>query len=102
MRCPAVYFYEYDTTISNLNYLLHRMEIFIVNCPILKVEALQEHLQLHDATEMFLNKISYHIIYLMLIFIIVLLILFVIYYIIKKFEFNQFLFKETINEIKFI
>ena len=44
------------------------MELFIVNCPILKVEAIQERLKLRDvkqershlldATERILNKIS--------------------------------------------
>ena len=84
------------------------MELLIVNCPILKEKAIQERLQLqdgkqeslqlHDATERILNKISYHNFYLLLIIIIILLILFVIYFIIKKFDLNNFLFRRTINE----
>ena len=30
-HCPAVYFCEYDISLSKLNYYLHRMELFIVN-----------------------------------------------------------------------
>ena len=56
VRCPAVYFCEYDILLSNLNYGLHRMELFIVNCPILKEDAIQERSQLLDATERILNK----------------------------------------------
>ena len=101
-----------------MNFHLHRMELYIVNCPILKEEAIQERLllkddipkhlqlkddiqvrlQLHDAIERILNKISYHNFYLLLIIIIILLILFVIYFIIKKLDLNKFLFRRTINE----
>ena len=108
VHCPSVYFCEYDISYSNMNFHLHRMELFIVNCPILKVEAIQERLllkddiqerlQLHDAIERILNKISYHNFYLLLIIIIILLILFVIYFIIKKMDLNKFLFRRTINE----
>ena len=118
VHCPSVYFCEYDISDSNMNFHLHRMELFIVNCPILKAEAIQEsllfkddkpkkvqlkddiqeRLQLHDAIERILNKISYHNFYLLLIIIIILLILFVIYFIIKKLDFNKFLFRRTINE----
>ena len=84
VRCPSVYFSEYDISFSNMYYHLHYMELFIVNCPIFKVEAIQEHLQLkddiqerlqlHEAIERILNKISYHNFYLLLIIIIILLI----------------------------
>ena len=73
------------------------MELFIVNYPILKREAMQERLQLHDANTRILNIISYHF-YLLLIFIIILLILFFIYFIIKKLDLNKFLLRRTINE----
>ena len=118
VQCPSVYFCEYDISYSDMNFHLHRMELFIVNCPILKAEAIQEsllfkddkpkrvqlkddiqeRLQLHDAIERILNKISYHNFYLLLIIIIILLILFVIYFIIKKMDLNKFLFRRTINE----
>ena len=42
LHCPAVFFCEYEETISNLNYLPHRIELLIFNCHILKVEATQE------------------------------------------------------------
>ena len=51
--------------------LLHIIELFILNCPILKEEAIQERLQIHDATERILNIISYHNFDLMLINIII-------------------------------
>ena len=118
VQCPSVYFCEYDISYSDMNFHLHRMELFVVNCPILKLETIkerlllkddipkrlqlkdniQELLQLHDATERILNKISYHNFYLLLIIIIILLILFVIYFIIKKMDLNKFLFRRTINE----
>ena len=74
------------------------MELFIVNCPILNVEAIQERLilkdgiqerlLLHDVNKRILNKISYHNFYLLLIIIIILLILCVIYFLIKILDLN--------------
>ena len=89
---------EISVSCPVFNYQLHRMELFIVNCLILKIEAIQERLQLHDAAERILNKISYHNFYLLLIIIIILLILFVIYFIIKKLDWNKLIFRRSINE----
>ena len=64
-HCPAVYFCEYDISLSEMNYNLHRMELFIVICVeaiqerIQLQDVIQERLQLHDDTERISNKISH-------------------------------------------
>ena len=40
-----------------MKYQLHRMELFIVNCPILKNEAKQERLQLNNAVQ---ERLQFH------------------------------------------